>query len=106
MKIDIRAINEFLPLYVPAIVTATMATCEACALGRQLTPAEIDELSEKIAEKTYLFMREYATQLKANGADISDDEYNEMYQDIYESIFVNASLMIERAAEEMKKRIK
>lgn len=103
MKIDIRAIDEFLPFYVPAIVAATMATCEACALHRQLTAEEVEELAEQVGEATYWFMRKYKTLLTRNGASISDDEYNELYQGIYERIFLNASTMIDRATKEVKK---
>lgn len=104
MKIDTTAINKFLPFYVSAIVGATMATCEAAALGRSLTAEEVEEEAEKVANGTYKFMRGYKTALKKSGGTISDEEYNDLYQLIFDEVFNNAWAMIQRATEEAKER--
>ena len=104
MKIETAAIDKFLPFYVSGIVKATMTTCEAAALGRDLTEEEIEEAAEEVASGTYKFMRGYKTALTAQGETISDDEYNELYQGIFDSVFNNAWAMIQRATEEMKQR--
>lgn len=104
MKIEVTAIDKFLPFYVSGIVKATMTTCEAAALGREITAEEVEEAAEEVANGTYKFMRGYKTALTAQGETISDDEYNELYQGIFDSVFVNAWTMIQRATEEMKQR--
>lgn len=104
MKIETAAIDKYLPFYVSAIVKATMTTCEAAALGRDITAEEVEEAAEEVANGTYNFMRGYKTTLKAQGETISDDEYNELYQGIFDSVFNNAWAMISRATEEMRKR--
>ena len=104
MKIDVNAMDKYLPFYVSAIVGATMATCEAAALGRILTDEEVEEMADEVAGGTYKFMRGYKTALTAQGETISDDEYNSLYQNIFDSVFNNAWAMITRATEEIKQR--
>lgn len=104
MKIDINALDKYLPFYVSAIVGATMATCEAAALGRELTAEEVEEKAEEVANGTYNFMRGYKTALAAMGKTITAEEYNSLYQNIFDSVFNNAWAMIQRATEEMRER--
>ena len=104
MKIETAAINKFLPFYVSAIVKATMTTCEAAALGRELTAEEVEEAAEEVANGTYKFMRGYKTALKENGGTISNEEYNDLYQLIFDEVFNNAWALIQRATEEMRER--
>lgn len=106
MKIETAEINKFLPFYVSAIVKATMTTCEAAALGRELTAEEVEEAAEEVANGTYNFMRGYKTALVAMGKTITAEEYNSLYQNIFDSVFNNAWAMIQRATEEMRERNK
>lgn len=104
MKIDINAINKYLPFYVSAIVGATMKTCEAAALGRGLTAGEVAEMADEVARGSLDFMRGYKDELMAQGEAISDEEFNRLRQDIYDGVFNNAWAMIQGATEELKKR--
>lgn len=106
MKIDTAALSDYLPFYVPAIVAATMATCEAAALKRELTPDEIQEAAERVAAATCDFMRSYKTLLKRNGEDIGEDEYIELHQRIYNNVFSNAWALIQRANGELREKIR
>lgn len=103
MKIDINALDKYLPFYVSAIVGATMATCEAAALGRELTAEEIEETADRVANATYYFMRGYKTALKEAGGSISEEAYTSLYNQIYESVFNNAWALIQHAVDEMKR---
>lgn len=103
MEIDISQLEEFLPVFVPSIVEATMATCEASALLRELSEAEVIELTEKVSAEAITYIEKTAERLKTQGAQISDALASKMAKSLYDRIFENAWALIQRAEEEMKK---
>lgn len=103
MEIDISLLEEFLPVFVPSIVEATMATCEASALLRELSEAEVIELTEKVSAEAITYIEKTAERLKTQGAQISDALASKMAKSLYDRIFENAWALIQRAEEEMKK---
>ena len=98
MKIDVEELTAFLPVFIPAIVSATLATCTAAAIGRSLKPEEIIEISDKVE----CAILQYINKLPDNGILLSDVEQERLANDMKNAIFENAWKMIQLATIEIE----
>lgn len=104
MRIDFSNITEFLPVFVPAIVTATLASCEAGALQRELTDSELNQIMNGVAAAVTEYMDKFAAKMRRQGTPLSKDKYNIILKEIQSSIYENAWALIQLVNEELKKR--
>ena len=100
MKIDVEELTAFLPVFVPAIVSATLATCTAAAIGRSLKSDEIIEISDEVEDA----ILQYIKKLSDSGIVISDAEQEQLANSMKGSIFENAWRMIQLATIEIERR--
>ena len=100
MKIDVEELTAFLPVFVPAIVSATLATCTAAAIGRSLKSDEIIEISDEVEDA----ILQYIKKLSDSGIVISNAEQERLANSMKDSIFENAWRMIQLATIEIERR--
>jgi len=105
MKIDIDEMTEFLPVFVPALVTAALASCEAAVLQRELTRAEIAEITDKVNGAVNDYVRSMRRRMENKGVKISAAECETLAGEIQAEIFINAWALIQRVTEEIKSRV-
>ena len=104
MKIDVDELTAFLPVFVPALVTATLASCEAAVLQRELTSAEITEITDKVNGAVIDYVESMRRRLADKGKTISASECEALAGEIQAEIFINAWALIQRVTEEIKSR--
>ena len=105
MKIDVDELTAFLPVFVPALVTATLASCEAAVLQRELTSDEIDEITDKVNGAVIDYVGSMRRRLADKGETISASECEALAGEIQAEIFINAWALIQRVTEEIKSRV-
>lgn len=105
MKIDVDELTAFLPVFVPALVTVTLASCEAAVLQRELTSAEITEITNKVNGAVNDYVGSMRRRLADKGETISASECEALAGEIQAEIFINAWALIQRVTEEIKSRV-
>ena len=105
MKIDVDELTAFLPVFVPALVTATLTSCEAAVLQRELTSAEIAEITDKVNDAVIDYVESMRRRLADKGETISASECEALAGEIQAEIFINAWALIQRVTEEIKSRV-
>lgn len=105
MKIDIEDLERFLPIFVPAIVTATLSTLEAATLGRFLTNAEIDEIAVAVKDACRRYAVQTAKRIEDQGGSMPYEEYIDTIEEMNTRIFENAWTLIQRVTDEIAAHI-
>ena len=105
MTIDIEQLTEFLPVFVPSIVEATLTTCTAAALLRPVTDAEVDRVADKIAQAACDYVGKTVENLNEAGAGISDEQASECAEKLFYMLLEIAWTLTQQATEEISNRI-
>lgn len=104
MTIEIDQLKEFLPVFVPSIVEATLTTCTAAALLRPVTDAEVDRVADKIAQAVTDYVSKTVDELNESGAGISDELASDYAEKLFYTIFETAWTLTQQAMEEIRQR--
>lgn len=105
MQIDIEDLERFLPVFVPAIVTAAMITCEDAAIGRYPTKSEIEEISDVVKQAVRRYVIETRNRLIKKGVSFDGQDYLDMTEKMYQKIFDNAWSLIQLSVQEAESRL-
>ena len=104
MTIEIDKLKEFLPVFVPSIVEATLTTCTAAALLRPVTDAEVDRVADNIAQAAIEYVSKTVDELNESGAGISDERASEYAERLFYMILETAWTLTQQATEEIRQR--
>lgn len=96
---------EYLSVFVPAVVSLTMATCEAGALLRELSDSEINEIMLKLDKATERYMEKYQRRMMAKGTTLSKADFAAVKDRIQMTIYENAWLLIQQVTEELHNHV-
>ena len=105
MTISANDIADFLPIFVPAIVSAVMRSCEASALQRELTDAEIENIMADVSVAASLYMAKFTARMQQEGTPLSIQDYTAIHEEMQMAIFENIWTLIQQVTKELESRV-